>query len=428
MKGQSVRSADLVLELSDIAQGGEAVGRWQGRVVFVRGGLPGERVRVQLDAASQGGQRSFLRGTVSEVLEAAPERVVPRLAKAGHMPWQHIDYAAQLRFKRHIVATQLARLAGLPEVHVEPVLPAPQTWHYRNSAHLHIAGERIGYFAPGSHEIIDLAADPLLLPALNEALQGLRPLLPPGIQGARAVTLRASAAYGYAGALLRGLDDAAVLATNWRRTVPALAAVQLGETASGTAPARLHEEFGGVTFSLSVASFFQVNSSQAHRLLELARAGLALPAGGRLLDAYSGVGSFALPLAAGLHDVVAVESHMVAVADGERSAALNGIGNVRFVATAVERALPALDGDFDAVLLDPPRRGCHQAVLRALPLIAAPRIVYISCHPGILARDLPPLLAAGYQVERVQPVDLFPQTPHIETVVTLALNNSKQQT
>jgi 23S rRNA (uracil1939-C5)-methyltransferase len=409
----------IELELTDIAQGGEAVGRRQGQVVFVRGGLPGEHVRVRLDAASSG-RRSFLRGEVAAILQAAPERVAPRLAGAGHMPWQHIDYAAQLRFKQHIVAGQLRRLAGLPAVEVEPVLAAPQPWHYRSTAQLHINGNQAGYFAPGSHDLIDLDADPLLLPVLNEALRELRPLLPPDARGERALTLRASAAYGYAVALLRDMADAEQLAANWQRAVPALAAVQIGEAGHGAEPVTLHEELGGITFSLAAESFFQVNSSQAHRLLELARAGLALPENGRLLDAYSGAGSFALPLAGGLREVLAIEAHPLAVADGERSAALNGIGNVRFIAAPVERALPELAGPFDAVLLDPPRRGCHPAALQALAALRAPRLVYISCHPGILARDLPPLLEAGYQIERIQPIDLFPQTPHIETVVTLA--------
>jgi 23S rRNA (uracil1939-C5)-methyltransferase len=138
-----------------------------------------------------------------------------------------------------------------------------------------------------------------------------------------------------------------------------------------------------------------------------------------LLDAFSGAGTFALPLARDLDSVVAIEENSQAVADGERSAALNDIANVRFVAAAVERALPTLDERFDGVLLDPPRRGCHPATLAALIALAPRRIVYISCHPGILARDLRPLMQGGYRLESVQPVDLFPQTPHIESVAVL---------
>jgi 23S rRNA (uracil1939-C5)-methyltransferase len=138
-----------------------------------------------------------------------------------------------------------------------------------------------------------------------------------------------------------------------------------------------------------------------------------------LLDVYSGAGAFALPLAASVADVTAVEEHPGAVADGRRSAELNGITNVEFMRAAAERALERIEGPFDAVIVDPPRRGCHPAVLDALDRLSPSRLVYISCHPGILARDLRPLLTYGYSLEHVQPVDMFPQTPHIETLVVL---------
>jgi 23S rRNA (uracil1939-C5)-methyltransferase len=163
-----------------------------------------------------------------------------------------------------------------------------------------------------------------------------------------------------------------------------------------------------------------VNTVQAAHLVRLAFESLEPAPGVRLLDLYSGVGAFALPLAAAGATVTAVEDHHAAVADGQRSAELNGIAGVSFVRSSVERALPSFDGPFDGVILDPPRRGCHPAVLEELARLAPPRLVYISCHPGILGRDLPPLLRAGYRLDYLQPVDLFPQTPHIETVVVMS--------
>jgi 23S rRNA (uracil1939-C5)-methyltransferase len=405
----------IELSLDGIAQGGDGVGRHEGVVVFARGGLPGERVRVRLHER----RASYSRGEVVEVLEAAPERVAPRVA-GNNAPWQHIDYPAQLRFKETIVRDQLAKLAGLREPPVAPILAAPQPWGYRNTARLHVAGATIGYYAAGSHDIVDIAADPLLLPVLNEALAGLRAVLVPDLL--RGVTLRASSAYGYSLAVLDPLPgapffDLELLATAWRSHVPSLAGVSLYDGVEGAAS--LRDELGGVIFDLSPLSFFQVNAAQAARMLAIVRERACPAPGGSLLDVYSGAGTFALPLAEGLAEVTAVEEHPAAVADGERSAALNNISNVRFIRGAAERALPGFELAFDAAVLDPPRRGCHPAVLDALARLAPPRLAYISCHPGILARDLGPLLAAGYALELVQPVDLFPQTPHIETLVIL---------
>ncbi len=411
----------LELTLDGIAQGGDGVGRHDGMVLFARGGLPGERVRLRLTERKP----SYARGEVVEVLTPSPDRIAPALASGDHAPWQHIAYPAQLRLKETILREQLAKLAGVHDAPLAPIIAAPRPWAYRNAARLHARGDALGYYAAGTREVVPLAADPLLLPALNEALAALGPLLDPGlIEG---LTLRASSAYGYGLAVLYGQPDAdpfalELLAEAWRAHVPSLAGVLVDQdglyAASGAD--RLHDELGEVVFSLSPESFFQVNVPQAAVMLEQIVAALAPAPGARLLDLYSGVGAFALPMAAMGAAVTAVEEYEAAVADGERSADLNGIAGVTFVRSPVERALPGLDAAFDGVVLDPPRRGCHPAVLEELARLAPPRLVYISCHPGILGRDLPPLLRAGYRLELVQPVDLFPQTPHIEAVVVLA--------
>lgn len=410
----------LEMTIDGIAQGGDGVGRHDGIVVFARGGLPGEQVRVRLSER----RSSFLRGEVVDVLTASPDRVAPAVVAGDHAPWQHIAYPAQLRLKETILREQLAKLAGLRDAPLRPIIAAARPWGYRNTARLHASGTALGYYAAGTHDVTPLAADPLLLPPLNEALAALGPLLAPGqIEG---VTLRASAAYGYGLAVLHAdmvadPEELELLAEAWRAHVPSLAGVLVErrtlEPASGATS--LHDVLADVVFSLGPASFFQVNVPQAAHLVRLAIEALEPAPGARLLDLYSGVGAFALPMAAAGATVTAVEDHRSAVADGERSAELNGIAGVTFVRAAVERALPALEGDFDGVVLDPPRRGCHPAVIEELARLAPPRLVYVSCHPGILGRDLPPLLRAGYTLDYLQPVDLFPQTPHIETVVVL---------
>jgi 23S rRNA (uracil1939-C5)-methyltransferase len=421
----------LELTLDGIAQGGEGVGRWKGRVVFASGGLPGERVRVQLHKRRE----AYAHGEAVDILEASPDRVPPQLPGASWMPWQHIAYAAQLRFKRLILADQLAKFGGLADIAVEETMPAARQWGYRNSTRIHSDGGHVGYYAAESHVIQTFEADPLLLPQLNEALAGLRAALAEADAPGCEITLRASESYGYSVAALSftergegrranytpGAEQALrALAGRWRGTCPSLA----GVTILSRPPAQLGadhmvEELGGVAFHLRPTTFFQVNRASAETLLQLARAGLALRIDARLLDLYCGAGAFALPLAAGVAEVVGVEEHPGAVADARETAEQNGIANARFEVGRVERALEQLDERFDAAILDPPRRGCHPQALAALRRLAPARLVYISCHPATLARDLKTLVAGGYHLTSVRPVDLFPQTPHIESVAVL---------
>jgi 23S rRNA (uracil1939-C5)-methyltransferase len=412
---------ELQLEIQGIAQGGDGVGRVDGMVVFVTGALPGEEVLVQISER----RPSYARGSVVEVINPSPDRVAPITDDDGHAAWQHIAYPAQLRLKETIVREQLAKLAGLSDPPVAPILASPSPWGYRNTARLHVERGRVGYHFSGSRHVSDLAHDPLLLPALNAALEGLREVLPVFERAVDSVTLRASQAHGYVVGLLHGHDrsspaDLADLGAAWRGRAPIVADVAVD--APGYAqphPVFIHDELGGVAFILSPNSFFQVNVPQAERMLDVIRRELDMQPGEQLLDAYSGAGTFALPLSRGLSRVVAVEDDPSAVADGLRSAPFNGIANVEFVQAPAERALTRMEGPFDAAIVDPPRRGCHPAVLEELARLAPPRIAYISCHPGILARDLGPLLNVGYRLDLVQPVDLFPQTPHIECVVIL---------
>jgi 23S rRNA (uracil1939-C5)-methyltransferase len=410
--------ATLELTLDGIAQGGEGVGRWRERVVFAGGGLPQERVLVRLRERHE----AYARGEVIEVLEASPDRVPPRLPGADHMPWQHIAYPAQLRFKRQILSEQLAKIGGLADLAVRETLPAPRPWGYRNSARFHADGQRIGYYAAESHQLQEIESDPLLLPVLNEALAALRGAIGFGEPAPAEVLLRASEAYGYALAALRGPGDLRGLATRWRMRCPALAGVALpatGQPAIALGAGDLIEELGGIAFQLRPTTFFQVNTAAAEALLGLVRAALDLRGSERLIDLYCGAGAFTLPLAAAAAEVIGIEEYAGAVEDGRTTAAANGVANARFELGRVELTLGRLEGRFDAAVLDPPRRGCHPHALEHLLRLAPARIVYVSCQPATLARDLKLLAAGGYRVVNVQPVDLFPQTAHIESVCLL---------
>lgn len=405
--------SSLELHIERMAQGGDGVGRHEGGVVFVRGGLPGERVRVRVVER----KARYMRGIVTEVIEASPARIAPRLPEADHISWQHIAYDAQVRFKTEIVREQLEKLAGLRTPPVEAMIPAEQTWEYRNTAHLQVQGSRVGYYAAGTNTLIPLTHDPVLLPALNAVLADVQPIVSqPGCRLER-LTLRGSATRGEVIALLQGSGNLDALAQRWQERATALTGWMIGRgTRRPEPPVLLREEVGGIVFSLSPESFFQAHTGQAAVLVEVVRRALALQPGERLLDAYSGVGTFALPLAHGLRQVVAVEENLSATADGERTARQHRLDQVTFVTGTVERVLHTLDTPFDAIILDPPRRGCHPSALEGVIALAPPRLVYVSCHPGILARDARVLLDGGYRLVSVQPVDMFPQTPHIECV------------
>jgi 23S rRNA (uracil1939-C5)-methyltransferase len=422
----------LELTLDGIAQGGEGVGRWEGRVVFVAGGLPGERIRVELRERHD----AYARGEAIDILEPSPDRVPPRLPGAGWISWQHIAYTAQLRFKRQILADQLAKFGGLADIIVEETVPAARQWSYRNSARMHYDGERVGYYAAESHAIQAFESDPLLLPQLDETLIGLHVALAETVLPRCEIGLRASESHGYNLALLslparaegwhgpRTSDTVQALHTlarRWRGASPALAGVTiLSRPPAQLGADHLIEEFGDIAFHLRPTTFFQVNRASAETLLQMVRARLALHDDARLLDLYCGAGAFALPLAVEVAEVVGVEEHPGAVDDARVTAEQNGIGNAHFETGMVERVLERLDQRFDAAILDPPRRGCHPQALAALLRLAPARLVYVSCHPATLARDLKTLTTGGYRVTSVRPVDLFPQTPHIESVSVLA--------
>lgn len=429
---------EIELKLDGIAQGGDAVGRWQERVVFARGGLPGEQVRVTIEERNP----QYARGVVTEIYTQAPERIEPRLPGADHISWQHIDYSAQLAYKQQIVSEQLTKLARLTNTLIDPIRAAARPWGYRTSARLHSDGQHVGYYtrvtgatgedaedvdsaqadqkSAGSHakgalELLALRDDPLLHPLLNSALAALPEALAAAPQAqVKEVILRASECYGYTLGMLRGTGDMSFAGACWRAAVPTLAGVD-----TGNQKLWLTEDVDGLTFMLHPKTFFQASVDAAETLLELLQAGLALSGQERVLDLFCGAGIFTLPLADRAASVIGIEMSARAIEDAQLSAEINECENVDFIVSPVERALMNISVPINAVVLDPPRRGCHPAVLERLIELSAPRMAYVSCHPGTLARDLRTLVAGGYHVSLVTPLDLFPQTPHIECVAIL---------
>jgi 23S rRNA (uracil1939-C5)-methyltransferase len=412
----------ILVELTDAAFGGEAIGRLpDGRVVFVPRGLPGELAIVRVES----GRRDYARGEIASLERTTSGRIEPRcphyVTGCGGCSWQHADYALQLALKHQIVLDQLRRVGQFEITETAEKVPAPigmlDPWRYRNQARFTV-GRRFGelcFTYRSTHRLLRIDHCLIVHPRITEVLE---------------------AAQGRLNSLGRRLHQVSIRAglnTGERLVSPALPEVP--EIESGQA--FFEEELLGRRFRLEPPSFFQVNTRRELRSLPPAvgRAWLPLPAEGlsmaellallvldrlrpepdqTILDAYSGVGTFALLLAGFARDIVAIEEARSAIRDAEFNA--RDVSNVRFIQAKTEHVLPSLDRRPDAVVLDPARAGCHPDVLRGLLDLKPVRVVYVSCDPTTLARDLRILVDGGYTLHEVQPLDMFPQTYHVECV------------
>ena len=416
----------IEIAINGIAQGGDGVGRADGRVVFVTGALPGELVRAHLEP----GKGAWARATVEDVLRAAPERIpsfCPLEASCAAAGWRWVEQAAQRRWKAEILQDQLRHLGGVDACVVPPEPVDSPELGFRTAADLHVAGRTIGYYLPGTRRVADVPACCLHHPLLNTALAALRPLLEgagpaavPGRPQLRHLGLRCSPERGEVLAVLDGRGALRELAQRWRAACAVLAGVADTRGRPLAGAASIERQVLKLRFRVSASAFWQTNALRVPGLA--ARVGELLEPrpDDRLLDLYCGAGLFGLTLAGKLREVLGVEEWAPAVRDAEASARLNDLGNAGFVAGAVERVLPRLQGRWELAVLDPPRRGCAPEALQALAELRPRRIVYVSCHPGTLARDCKLLVEHGYVVEHAETVDMFPHTHHVEAIVVLA--------
>lgn len=371
------------VRIEKVVEGGAGLARTSEGVVLVPLALPGERVRLE-SIERRGG---VARARLAEILEAHPRRVPPGcpiFGTCGGCDLRHAAYDLELELKRETVRETLARVGGVA-AEVAPVLAAPRPGAYRNHAKLHVSHDRsrIGFHAAETSRVIDVPACPLLRPEVAAAYAGLR---------------------------ARGTDaDVMTIRTDLERTI-------VREDRPGRRaplPEPLQMPLGGRRFRTSWMSFFQVHFEVAETLA--ARVRDLAGEGDLLLDAYAGVGVFALLLAPRFRRAAALEVSRHAVED----ARANGAETIRHDAAL---GLPDLGGRPDAVVLDPPRTGLTPPLLRDLLALRVPRLVYVSCAVPTLARDLAALLAGGYRLEGpVEPLDMFPRTAHVECVAALSL-------
>ncbi len=400
------------LHLDDMAYGGSAVGRHEGKAVFVPGGIPGEDVVVEITEE----RARYSLGRLVEIVAPSPERVAPpcpSFGRCGGCQWQHIAYGAQLRYKQQIVRSQLERIGKIVDPPVQPIIGMADPWRYRNNMQFVVDGTgHLCLLAMGTSRPVPIGDCRLLCPELREIYDELE-LDFPGLEG---VTLRAGRATGERMLVLEAeAGEPPELEMDRTLSCVILHPDGTGEALVGST--HFHEEVDGRRLRISAGSFFQVNTEQAAQLLRLVQEYAAVGPGQAVLDAYGGVGTFGLALAERAGRAIIVEANPSAVADARENAA--GRPNVRVIEGAVEDVLPRLPGDIDVAVLDPPRAGLRPRALEALAGRRPGRVVYVSCDPGTLARDLRYLLDRAYRLEAVQPVDMFPQTHHVESVARL---------
>ncbi len=413
----------------DMAHGGAAIGRHEGKVIFVDGGLPGEEVRVRITED----QKRFARGYVVEVLTPAPDRIAaPRcphfgdpLARwdrtdptwgeryCGGCQWQHVSYPAQLAYKRAIVENQLQRLGGLENPVVQATLGMDEPWFYRNHAQFHVRPDgKLGFVGVDDHSVVPIEVCYILHPLLQDLYEQLELDFP----ALKTVALRAGI---YTQDRMVILETEADEAPAVHIDIPGSCVLQLSDGTSMSLAGKtyIEEKLRGRRFRISAGSFFQVNTVMAEQMIEVVRHYLDPRGYETLLDLYCGVGTFGISLAEHVGQVIGIEESSIALDDAEVNA--EPFGNLTFYEGPVELVLPVLPDRADLVVLDPPRKGVASEVVEALVNLNPPRSGYVSCDPATLARDVRRLSEGGYQLVEAQPIDMFPQTYHIETVALL---------
>jgi 23S rRNA (uracil1939-C5)-methyltransferase len=401
----------LDVQLTAMAHGGAALGRHGGQVIFVPYAIPGERVRVEIAEE----HARWAQARLLQVLEPSPHRIDPPCpyfgqGQCGGCHWQHIAYDAQAEFKREVVIDQLARVGGLRDVKVQDTIGAAEPWSYRNHVQFSVSPDgQLGFLRSDSHDIIPVKECLIIDPLLDDLWAALDMEWPQLYR----LSLRCGSATGDLMAIFE-LDHYEDFDIEVDFSVSCVLLLADGEVVIMMGNPYLVEQVAGRDYRVSAGSFFQVNTAGAEALVALVRDYLTPRGDETLVDLYCGVGLFGLSLAGQVRRVIGVESDSSAAADLRHNA--QGLAHVELVEEAAEKALSRIGGPVELVVLDPPRAGTGAQVIGEIAQLSPRRIVYVSCDPATLARDAGHLVEAGYRLEEVQPVDLFPQTYHVESV------------
>lgn len=441
----------IELQIEKLNDEGIGIGRHQRKEVVVAGALAGERVQIEVEHE---GQHRIV-GRLVRVLQRSPDRATPACRQAKSClgcSLIQMKPSAQLRFKQQKVSDALAAYPSLEQVRQQPAWEAPEPLGYRTTAKLALGRDRgrvkVGLYRRGSHDIIDLHDCPLHHPLINRVIEVVReeisrqkiyvynPQRHTGLL--RYLLVRVSPQRNEAMVTFvtteRNYREVTHLAKWLTRKVPEVVSVQQNvnssegnvifgrDTLKMIGHQSLLDQVGDISLSISPSSFFQVNHCQAARIYELVRRWANLKRTEAAIDLYCGIGGIALHLAKDAGLVIGIEVVEEAVRNAEANARKNGISNCTFYAGDASEVMSDLAERLPSgqvAVVNPPRKGCDPEVLEKLVQLAPRMLIYVSCNPQTLARDLDLLADMGYRTEEVQPVDMFPQTPHVETVARL---------
>lgn len=448
---QKLQQGQIVeLEITDLNSSGEGVGRHEGRVVFVPDTVTGDRLTAKIIQS----KAKFARGRVQQLLTLSNYRIRPNCIvadKCGGCQLQHIDYSYQRHAKQQQITQAFQRIGGFADIPIQPILYTSDSLNYRNKSTYPLARSatgqvQAGYYRSGSHKLVNLNQCPVqderLHPLLREVKQDIQQ------QGwsiynetthqgkLRHLSLRIGKNTGEmlltlitTNSQLSGIEAQANL---WLDRYPELVGVCLNinrdrtnailgnKTLTIAGKSYIRENFAGVELHIGADTFFQVNTAAAELLFKTIVEQLQLQGNEKVIDAYCGIGTFSLPLAKKVRQVIGIEINPSSVRQAQNNAVLNQIDNASFYADKVKDCLKQIDIQPDILLLDPPRKGCEPEVIAAILQLQPSRIVYISCKSSTLARDVRLLCQSGvYQPVWIQPADFFPQTTHVECFVIM---------
>ena len=442
------KNDEITVKITGLTDECAGVGRFEGFAVFVPYALPDETVRAHIIKVA----KNYAVGKLIEVIEPSPDRVepvCPHFYKCGACSLLNMDYGAQLKLKRQIVKDALERIGGFKDIAVENTVGMESPLRYRNKGSFPFAdtdsGVCWGLYAARSHRLIPLddciIESEASVAASNAVLEWAKAANVPvyneetGTGVLRHVVTRSCTGGASVCIVTTGkLPERELLVSLLKNAVPGLDSIVHNVNSQRTnviwgrefktvfgSDKTLHELFG-LRFEVSQESFLQVNTAQTEKLYSLAVDGLGLTGNENVADLFCGIGTITLLIAKNAAHATGIEYVQRAISDANRNAELNGISNVSFYAGPAEDILPRLvsKGErFDCICLDPPRKGCDPDVISAIAESGAKRIAYVSCNPATLARDLKLLSSCGYSIDKVTPVDMFPYTQHVETVVLI---------
>ncbi len=412
---------EIEIPIHRLGISGEGVGDFEGFTLFVDGALPGELILGEVTEV----RKNFGRALIRKILRPSPDRIDPICPLFGHCGGcqiMHLKYEKQLDAKRQRVIDAFERIGKL-QVDVQKCIPSPTPLAYRNKIQLPVKEGKIGLYAKGSHDVIEVEKCYIHCSLGEKIYEWIRTF--PEVEAFRHLLIRTGVKTNEV--LLVFVTETPFIPPNLPPEVKGI--VQCINRSSGnrilgqefkTLWGRnwIEEILHSLTFRISAASFFQINPYQAEHLYQQVVDFAELTGNEIVLDSYCGVGTLALILSKNAKKVLGVESVPEAIEDAKENAKRNNIENAQFTCAKAEGYIAGLKS-VDVAVVNPPRKGCEQSFLEALSKLAPKTIVYVSCDPATLARDTSYLVSQGYQVTAVQPFDMFPQTSHVECVIQL---------